>query len=87
MEIGMEDIVGKIENIVDFYQRILSNLVTKMGFMVEMEKFALVRIYSNYFVVVHNIDILHWDLVPYFFIEVSKVFWKQHRKVVHFDLS
>ena len=45
MELGMED----IEDIVDFSHNFFSNLVSKIGFGVEMTKVAKERVCSNYF--------------------------------------
>ena len=40
MELGMEDIEGNIEDIVDFPNNILANYVAKIDFGVEMAKVA-----------------------------------------------
>ena len=47
MELGMEDIEVNIENIIDFYHKFLSNLVSKIGFGVEMAKVAKEGVCSN----------------------------------------
>ena len=60
MELGMEDIEENIEGIVDYSHKVLSNLVSKIGFRVEMAKAAKERVYSNYFGMdVHNLEILN----------------------------
>ena len=38
MELGMEDMEGNIEDIVDFPNKVLANHVAKIGFGVEMAK-------------------------------------------------
>ena len=40
MELGMDDMEGNIENIVDFPNKVLANHVAKIGFGVEMAKVA-----------------------------------------------
>ena len=40
MELGMEDMEGNIEDIVDFPNKVLANYVAKIGFVVEMAKVA-----------------------------------------------
>ena len=47
MELSMEDIEENIEDIVDGSDKFLSNLVSKIGFGVEMAKVAMERVCSN----------------------------------------
>ena len=47
MELGMEDIEENIEDIVDFPHKVLANLVSKIGFEVEMAKVAKEVVCSN----------------------------------------
>ena len=48
------------ENILDFSNKIFSNLVSMIGFGVEMAKVAKERVCSNYFEMdVHNIEIVN----------------------------
>ena len=49
MEFGMDDIEENIEDIVDFSHKVLSNLVAKIGFEVEMAKVAKERVCPNCF--------------------------------------
>jgi len=56
MELGM----GDIEDIVDFSHKVLSNVISKIGFGVEMAKVSKERVCSNYFEMdVHNLDIMN----------------------------
>ena len=60
MELGMEDIAKNIEDIVDCSHKFLGNLVTKIGFGVEMAKVSKERVCSNYFGMdVHNLEIMN----------------------------
>jgi len=60
MELGMGDIEENIEDIVDFSHKVLSNLISKIGFGVEMAKVSKERVCSNYFEMdVHNLDIMN----------------------------
>ena len=59
MELGMEDIEENIEDIVDFSHKVLANIVSKIGFGVEMTKVSKERVCSNYFEMdVHKLEIL-----------------------------
>ena len=59
MELGMEDMEGNIEDIVDFPNKVLSNHVAKIGFGVEMAKVAKEVACPNYFEMdVNKIDIV-----------------------------
>ena len=49
MELGMEDIEENAEDIMDGSHKFLANLVSKIGFGVEMANFAKERVCSNYF--------------------------------------
>ena len=49
MELGMEDIGENIEDIVHFSHKHLSNLVSKIGFGVEMAKVSKEGVCPNYF--------------------------------------
>jgi len=51
--------VVEIDNTRDFYRKSFSNLMPKMGFEVEVDKVSKAWVYSNFFVVVHMIDIEH----------------------------
>jgi len=56
MEFGMED----IEDIVDGSHKFLANLVSKIGFGVEMAYVAKEKVCSNYFEVdVHKLEIVN----------------------------
>ena len=60
MELGMEDIEENIEDIVDFFGKFLANLVSKIGFGVDMVKVSKERVCSNYFEMdVHNLEIVN----------------------------
>ena len=66
MELGMGDIEENIEDIVGFSHKVLSNLISKIGFGVEMAKVAKERVCSNYFDMdVHKIEILDYVLASY----------------------
>jgi len=54
-KVGIKDIVEKVKGTGDFYHKNLSILMTNMSFEVEVAKFSMVGVYSNYFVVVHKI--------------------------------
>jgi len=57
MELGVEDIKEKNEDIMDFSHNVFSNLVAKIGFRVEMANVSKERICSNYFeMVLHNLE-------------------------------
>ena len=47
IELGMEDMEGNIEDIVDFPNKFLANHVSKIGFGVEMAKVSKERVCSN----------------------------------------
>jgi len=49
MELGMEDIEENIEDIVDLFDKVFSNLVANIDFGVEMDKVSKERVCSNYF--------------------------------------
>lgn len=58
MELGMEDIVENIQDIVDFSRKFVSTLVSKIGFGVEMPNLSNERVCSNYFEMdIHNLEI------------------------------
>jgi len=60
MDLGMDDIEENIENIVDGSHKFLSNLVSKIGFGVEMANVAKEMVCSNYFEVdLHNLEIVN----------------------------
>ena len=60
MELGMEDIVENIDDIVDDSHKFLFNLVANIGFGVEMAKVAKESVCSNYFEMdVHKIEIVN----------------------------
>ena len=59
IEVDIEDTIENIEDNGDFYHKNLAILVTKMSFEVEVTKFSKVGVCSNYFEVVHKIEILH----------------------------
>ena len=60
MELGIEDIEEKTEDIVDGCHKFLANLVAKIGFGVEMANVAKERVCSNYFQVdMHNLEIVN----------------------------
>ena len=47
MELGMDDIKGNIEDILDFPHKVLASLVANIGFGVEMTKVAKEGVCSN----------------------------------------
>ena len=49
MELGMEDIEENTEGIVDLSHKVISILVAKISFGVEMAKVSKERVCSNYF--------------------------------------
>lgn len=49
MELGMEDIEDNVEDIVDFSHNVLPNLVSNIGFGVEMAKVSKVAIINFYY--------------------------------------
>ena len=49
MELGMEDMEGNIEDIMDFPNNFLANNVSKIGFGVDMAKVSKEGVYPNYF--------------------------------------
>lgn len=49
IENGIKDIEGNIEDIMYFYDRTFANLVTEMGFEVELVGFSNAGVCSNYF--------------------------------------
>jgi len=60
MELGMEDIEDNIEDIVDGSHKFLANLVSNIGFGVEMANVAKERVCSNYFEMdVHKLEIVN----------------------------
>ena len=60
MELGMEDIEENIKDIVDGSHKFLTNLVSKIGFGVEMDNVSKERVCSNYFEVdVHKLEIVN----------------------------
>ena len=60
MELSMEDIEENIEDIVDGSHKFLANLVSKIGFGVEMAKVSKERVCSNYFEMdVHKLEIVN----------------------------
>ena len=60
MELIMEDIEENIEDIVDGSHKFLANLVSKIGFGVEMAKVAKENVCSNYFEVdAHKLEIVN----------------------------
>ena len=59
VELGMEDIEGNIEDFEDFPNNDLANHIAKIGFGVEMAKFAKEGVCPNYFEMdVNKIDIV-----------------------------
>lgn len=74
VENNIEDIVGNIEGIMDFYHRKFSILVTKMDFQIGVARFFKVGEYSNYSNFVHDIEIVDWDISPYLVDKAVKVF-------------
>ena len=66
MELGMEDMEGNIEDIVDFTNKDLANHVAKIGFEVEMAKVAKEGVCPNYFEMdVNKLEIVKWVLASY----------------------
>jgi len=66
MEFGMEDIEENIDDIMDGSHKFLSNLVSVIGFGVEMDNVAKERVCSIYFEVdVHKLEIVNYDIVSY----------------------
>ena len=60
MELCMEDIEKNIEDIGDGSHKLLVNLVSKIGFRVEMANVAKESVRSNYFEMdVHKLEILN----------------------------
>ena len=60
MELGMEDIEENIEDIVDSSHKVLTNLVVKIVFWVDMATVATERVCSNYFEMdVNNLEIMN----------------------------
>lgn len=60
MELSMEDIAENIEDIVDGSHNFLANLISKIGFGVEMANVAKERVCFNYFEMdVHNLEIVN----------------------------
>jgi len=58
MEFGMEDIEEDTEDIMGGSHKVLSNLVSKIGFGVEMAIVTKEKVCSNYFEVdMHNLEI------------------------------
>lgn len=56
VELGMKDIEGNIEAIVDFSHKALANLVAKIVFGIGMVKVSKERVCSSYFEMgVHNL--------------------------------
>ena len=86
-ELDIEDIIGNIEGSRCFYHKNVVIPLTKMSFVAHMAMSSIVGLCSNHFVVVHNKEFLHQDIVPYLFDKAPKVFYEQHNKVVLFDLS
>ena len=66
---GIEDIEGKIEDMVDFLYRAFANFVANIGFEVGIE------------IVVHNLDSVHKDIASYWVDEASIVLLELHKKV------
>ena len=85
-EVGIEGTVVEIGNIEVSYHKNFASLVTKMGFVAGVPMFSKAQVRSIFFLVVHMIDIVHWDLVPYLFLKDAKVFWGKPSKVIQFDL-
>lgn len=57
---SMEDIEENIEAIVELSHKVLSNLVSKIDFRVDMTKVSKERVCSNYFEMdVHNLEIVN----------------------------
>jgi len=57
MELGMEDTEDSIEYIMEGFHNLLANLVTKIGFGIEMANASKERVCCNYFEVdMHNLD-------------------------------
>ena len=82
MELGMEDIEENIEDIMDFFHKVLANLVGKIGFGFEMAKVAKARVFSNYLeIVVHNLDTVHKDIASYWVDEAAIVLLELHNRV------
>lgn len=60
MKFGMEYVEENIDDILDLSHNILSNLVSKIVFGVQMAKVVKERVGSNYFEMdVHNLEIVN----------------------------
>ena len=66
MELGMEDMEGNIEDILDFPNKDLANHVSKIGFGGELAKVSKEGVYPNYFEMdVNKLEIVNWILASY----------------------
>ena len=60
MELGMEDIEENTKDIMDVSHKFLANLVSNIGFGVEMANVSKEKVCSNYFEVdMHNLEIVN----------------------------
>ena len=79
MDLGMDDMEGNIENIVDFPNKDLANHVAKIGFGVEMAKVTMEGVCPNQFEMdVNKLEIVKWVLASYQVDQAARVSLELH---------